>query len=603
MGKNLGALRSRRLAFILVLAASGLFATSPRASAQSTDKGAVASTESQTPFRLKVTSSLVVVRVIVRDAQGKPVEGLRKEDFKVFDRGKEQSISQFEVATPVPPPSASTAVAAPGQAVSPPPPQPPNNFLALYFDDLDTSDPDMIYARGAADHYLAANLQPRDRTAIFTSDQMLSDFTVDPQQIHAALAKLQASVRSITRVHGCPDLSDYQAQEITEQQNPDTSDAWQMALDEARGRCKMMEPQDDAMAGANAELEGTTRLENMIRMMARTVLLQAQMQARSNLEQLDHLVTYVSQMPGQRTIILVSPGFLSKSEKFQLDRLIDHAVRSQVVISALDPRGLVPPRESDVTQSWSHGRPGASERSDAMRDLAVADVLAEVAQGTGGEFFHNNNDLKAGFGALSGSPVYYLLAFAPSATKPDGKFHALKVDLTEKHKGFSVQARHGYFASRNEAEVEAEAKQLAASDSEAQTREQIREALLSKTDSRQLPVELGGKLSEGQGGARELALVTHLDAKPLHFQKDGEHNLNTVTFVFAVFDQKEKMIMTQERFAHVSVLDTQIPELFKAGVDMSVNFQLKPGVYRIREVVTDSEEHHLTALSTTISVP
>ena len=43
--------------------------------------------------RLKVTSNLVVVRVVVRDAQGKPVNGLRKEDFKLFDSGKEQPIA------------------------------------------------------------------------------------------------------------------------------------------------------------------------------------------------------------------------------------------------------------------------------------------------------------------------------------------------------------------------------------------------------------------------------------------------------------------------------------------------------------------------------
>jgi hypothetical protein len=34
--------------------------------------------------QLKVTSNLVVVRVVVRDTQGKPVNGLRKEDFKLF---------------------------------------------------------------------------------------------------------------------------------------------------------------------------------------------------------------------------------------------------------------------------------------------------------------------------------------------------------------------------------------------------------------------------------------------------------------------------------------------------------------------------------------
>ena len=602
---NLGVLELRRSAFILLLAASGLLVGLPRAFAQTSDKNTVLSTENETPFRLKAGSSLVVVHVVVRGADGKPVAGLQKEDFKLFDQGKAQLISQFEAETPTPlpsapPPSTSAVVSAPGQTGQTPPAAMPNNFLALYFDDLNTSDVDMIYARTAADHYLAANLQPKDRVAIFTSDQKLSDVTVDPHQIHGALAKLQASVHSITRVHGCPDLSDYQALEITEQQNPETSDAWQMALDEAKGRCGILAP-DQTL---DSELQGDTQLENMIRMMARNVLFQVQMQARSNLQQLDRLVTYVSQMPGQRTVILVSPGFLSQSEQYEVNRVIDHAVRSQVVISSLDPKGLAPPREADASQNWIVGHPGASERSDAKRELVAADVLEEVAQDTGGEFFHNNNDLKAGFGALAGSPVYYILAFAPPGLKPDGKFHALKVDLVEKHTGLSVQARSGYFAPRNKADAEAEAKQQAAFDAESQVQEQIREAILSKTDSQQLPVEMGGKLSEGQSaGTRELSLIAHLDAKPLHFHKEGDHNLNTVTFLFAIFDQKDNLVMSQLRQAFVSVLDTQLPELFKVGVDMSMSFQLKPGVYRIREVVTDSEDHHLTALSTTIAVP
>jgi hypothetical protein len=36
--------------------------------------------------RLKVTTNLVVVRVVVRDARGNPVKGLRNEDFKLFVR-------------------------------------------------------------------------------------------------------------------------------------------------------------------------------------------------------------------------------------------------------------------------------------------------------------------------------------------------------------------------------------------------------------------------------------------------------------------------------------------------------------------------------------
>jgi hypothetical protein len=80
-------------------------------------------------------------------------------------------------------------------------------------------------------------------------------------------------------------------------------------------------------------------------------------------------------------------------------------------------------------------------------------------------------------------------------------------------------------------------------------------------------------------------------------------NLNTVTFVFAVFDQKENLVDSQQRRARVSVLDSQLPALFEAGVEEDVTFQLEPGGYRIREVVTDSEDHQMTAVSYNLKIP
>jgi VWFA-related protein len=600
---------------LVALVACCMIAGPQRMTAQSIDKAAAQSNGNQAPFQLKVGSNLVVVRVVVRDADGKPVEGLQKEDFKLLDQGKEQSIAQFEVETSAPVASLSTAVRAAEQSALPPPPNAmPSRFVALYFDDLNTSDADMIYVRGAANHYLAANLQPRDRVAIFTSGKMLSDFTVDPQQMQAGLAKLQSSARSLPRIHTCPDLTDYQALEITRQENPDYSDAWQLALNEAIGRCHMasLGPDTQASEGPLTDTKPGSRpeqpspadsvLANTIRSMARTILFQSEIQARSNLQGLERVVNYLSQMPGQRTIVLVSPGFLSQSEQYPLDQVIDRALRSQVIISSLDPRGLaVLMRGADIQSVY--GQPGTQERLDAQRELVVQDVLAEVAQDTGGTFFHSNNDLKAGFAALAGSPVDYVLAFAPTDLKPDGKFHVLKIKLAEKRKNFSVQARRGYFAPKNEAEVAAEAKRQKALDAEAQAEEQIRDAMFSKTLSQQLPVGLGGKLADAQAGARELSLISHLDAKPLRFQKEGGHNLNTVSFVFAIFDEKDNLVMARQRQAALSVPDAQLQELFKDGVTISMSFQLKPGVYRIREVVTDSEDHHLTAVSTTLKVP
>ncbi|MGC1451750.1 MAG: hypothetical protein WA830_17095, partial [Candidatus Sulfotelmatobacter sp.] len=42
----------------------------------------------------------MLVRAVVRDSQGRAVGNLHQEDFQVFDKGKPQVISQFEVERP-----------------------------------------------------------------------------------------------------------------------------------------------------------------------------------------------------------------------------------------------------------------------------------------------------------------------------------------------------------------------------------------------------------------------------------------------------------------------------------------------------------------------
>jgi hypothetical protein len=343
--------------------------------------------------------------------------------------------------------------------------------------------------------------------------------------------------------------------------------------------------------------------QRYIAVLARKVMEQSQMQSRANLQELDKVVNYVSRMPGQRAVVLVSPGYLSRSEQSQLEQTMDRALRAQVVISSLDPRGLSDPsHESDVSHTYMSPFLAAnSHRLRSDRETAARDVLQEVAQGTGGEFVHNTNDLQAGFGVLA-TPSGYYLGFAPTDLKPDGKFHDLKVELVEKHKGLSVQARRGYFAPRSGAEAEAVAKPGASGDPEAQAKEQLREAVFSKTELQQLPVTLDVKVYSTKTDDRELALSALLDTRSLHFRKDGQRNLNSVTFVFAVFDQKDNLLQVQKGQAPFDTPDAELEHVQSAGLKMDSKFVLKPGKYRVREVVTDAEEHRVTAVSRNVDV-
>lgn len=408
--------------------------------------------EPQKSFQLQVQSNLVLVRVVVRDKSGKPIRGLKKEEFRLFDQGKEQSISHFEEVSNGAPssaqatnaPTAPTPLSATDLAARP-------RYIALYFDDLNSSPADLILARDAANHFLTSSLRPDDRVAIFTAERMLSDFTADPRQIHEALSKLQTSARGQQNDHPCPDISDYQAYEILHTNDP-TSDAWMTALAEAAAcPVKIVAGlrQIDPNKPSAADLQP-------IRMLARKVLDQAQDLARANLHQFEQVVKAIAPAPGERSIVLVSPGFLSQSEQYTLERVIDRALRAQIVIDSLDPKGLaILLRESDASNNATVlPDPRATQARyhlDVAREFAGADVLAEFAQGTGGEFFHSNNDLKAGFASLFQDPPHYILAFSPQKVKWDGKYHSLKVAFSAKEKGLTIQARRGYFAIEDRA--------------------------------------------------------------------------------------------------------------------------------------------------------
>jgi VWFA-related protein len=570
---------------------------------------------SQATPTLKVESNLVLVRAVVRDAQGNPVKGLKKEDFKLFDRGKLQSITQFEEESTAELSAAPAAAPIPGQPAAPPRLAPPERFLAFYFDNLNTSAASLMQGRDAADRLIAAGLRPQDRVAIFTTEKMLSDFTSDPKQIHDALWQIHPSPRAQGRSMDCPDLTDYQALQVLNTSDSDlNSSAWIVALAETISCQGGAVPVDPKQLIASA----TPRVIKMIETQARQVVDNSQISTRINLQQFEQVVKFISTLPGQRTVILVSPGFLPENWQVKLDQVIDKAVRAQVVIDSLNPKGLTSSmRELDASRANSTGGNEQATQDmhnlDAEREFVAADPLAEVAEGTGGKFIHDTNDLKAGFATFTEQVPSYTLAFVPQDLKRDGKLRTLKVTLAENRKGYNIQARRGYVMPVETAGVAKESApdaqpsaQPAAQPEEspvAREEEMVREALRSKTDRNDLPVDLKMSPSTEPGETRELSLLTHLDVKSLHFRKDGDHNLNSVGFIVAVFDQKDNIIQVKERHAKINVVDAHLPDFFMTGIDAETKFELKPGSYRVRVVVIDGEEHRMTSFSRPAEVP
>ena len=570
-------------------------------------------------YHLKVDSRLVLVNVIVRDQNGKVVEGLGKQDFKLLDRGKEQTIVQFEAETAdelFTTPTGSLNAAEPIRGKSPA----NRTYTALFFDTLHDSESDLVHARDAASQYLTSTLKPTNRIAVFTSESMISGFSLDPVHVGGVLSKLQPSARSAHRGGSQPfselNLSDYQALEMLQTDDCAHTNAW-LAATASTGGCYPGLPLPQTGPPSNPHIPE-------LKMKAREVAESAEADGRHNLLQLQAIVKYLSGAPGKRTLVLVSSGFLSQSEQHLLDQITALALQSQIMISSVDPKGLTVSSFLTAAHSASsdpHANSALMEL-DSARQLAATDVLQEFAKGTGGQFLHNDNDLRVALDKVTETPAHYMLGFNPGELKDDGKYHELKVSLRVQPKGMTLQARKGYYATRtNVASVslmpsadqpkmnEAQAKPSSfpespqvspAADASTQLQNKINLAVQSKDESIQLPIGMEVS-SADQGG--QLSVLTHLDITPLHFLKEADHNSDTVIFTIAVFDQSGKMVLAKQRNVKVNATDAELQELRADGLEVTTAFPLQPGAYRVRAVVADSDGGMIAAISRDASLP
>jgi VWFA-related protein len=84
---------------------------------------------------------------------------------------------------------------------------------------------------------------------------------------------------------------------------------------------------------------------------------------------------------------------------------------------------------------------------------AAENAMGELTYATGGDFFHNNNDLESGFRMLLDGPeTIYVLELSLDGVKPDGAYHRLSVKVNRADLG--VQARKGYLAPSNRANAD-----------------------------------------------------------------------------------------------------------------------------------------------------
>jgi len=391
------------------------------------------------PFHLTLGTDLVLVPVVVRDAAGHAVANLTKDDFQLFDKGKRQQIVAFNLETQPGQPALPSALAPAQTASTTPPASPPAppTFTVYLIDDIHLKVDDLVPVREAARRHIA-QLPPAQRAAVITtSGTVTTPMTIDRKQIDDALGKLRAEPLGSASTRLCPNIDYYMAEMIL---NAGISNPALQAASREAFKCMNLPP--SAMALAQRQAMQTARNADAL----------GERETRAALLQIRDVIRWLANAPGRRSLILVSSGFiLNNSARFDEADLIDQAIRAQVTIGALDARGVYDLNPAGQIEDISADPDASRIRSSfaADRALAVAAVMGEIANGTGGQFIQNTNDLYAGLERLASPPeVTYILAFKPSALKQDGSYHPLAVKL-DKKSNLTLQSRRGYFAPKN----------------------------------------------------------------------------------------------------------------------------------------------------------
>jgi VWFA-related protein len=520
---------------------------------------------------IRINVNLVQVDAVVTDSKGKAVTDLTGDDFEVFQDGKRQVIKNFAFINVKGRSAAFTPRVQPKNSPAVPPPPPialrPDQIrrtIAIVVDDLGLSFDSMVHVREAAKKWVESQMQTGDMVAVIrTSAGMgaLQQFTADKRALLAAIDRLQYHL-------GRVGISSF----------------------------------GPATGGGTGAVDRT--FEEEIR----------QSYLMGSLGAIQYVVGGLRELPGRKSVILFSESMelnfqqgtnlinsrtmTQLTNEDRLRRLADEANRSSVVISAVDPRGLVytGPTAEDRQSSPQAVAEISSRRSQQL--IASQDGMVMLSQKTGGLFVQGNNDITAALTqVVDDGDGYYLLGYQPEQSTFDErnglKFHSVSVRL--KRPGLRVRSRTGFYGSPDTAKRPAPVTK----------QEQLVKALGSPFSTGNIGVRLTTLFSSAETQGSFINVLLYIDPHGLTFKQEPDGSRSDVVDVAAVtFDADGHQVDGIDRTYQFHIPQDGYDEVLKKGLVYSAHVPVKKsGPYQMRVVVRDDTTQQLGSATQFIDVP
>lgn len=533
---------------------------------------------------VKITTNLVQVDAVVTDKDGKVVTDLKPEELEISEDGRKQKITHFSYNPTETPPADRIARTAPVDKNAPPVPpgklrpEDVRRTIAIVVDDLGLSFQSTYYVRRALKKFVDEQIQPGDLVAIIrTSGGMgaLQQFTSDRRQLYAAVERVK----------------------------------WNST---GRGGVSPFAPMEPPTPGAKgAEVDEANDELNRFR---------EDVFAVGTLGAINYVVRGLSELPGRKSILLVSDGLRifgsdnltrdyngkTQSKEYlameRMRRLIDQANRASVVIYTMNATGLQNFGLSAADSTYGRSMDEVQAQIDDRRNAAwdTQSGLDYLARETGGIAIRNTNDLSGGIKrVLEDQRGYYLIGYRPDNMTFDprsGKrtFHKLSLKVTRPGK-FTVRMRNGFYGV-TDAE-RSEPKTLG---------QEMVAALTSPFGATGVHLQLTSLFANDAKAGSYVKSLLHIDGRDLTFT-DEPNNLHKVVFDVVAITFGDNGIVVDQPIGKtftLSLPDDLYHRTMRDGLVYYIMVPIKKaGAYQLRLSLRDSATRRIGSASQFIDVP
>jgi VWFA-related protein len=493
---------------------------------------------------------LVRLDVVVLDRDGRPVTGLLRGDFVVEEEGRPQAVESFEpvvvrgdrpATTDEPPRLTGARLRAPSEG----------RCLLFFVDDLHVAPPTMERVRQSLRLFLEKDVREGDWVTVVAPWQQLFWTARNGWEYRQAAAAVGRLVGQGTG----DGAGDWAAVRALEYGLP--------GLDASSGA---------VMAGGSGTPAGPGQFAVVGRpdapVKGEEVVARIRRRTGATLGGLQQALESLVRLRGQKSLLLLSEGFLLLPKMPGYQEAIDLARRANVAIHFVDVRGA----QTGVTSA--RGGAGVTPMPGAAFAVASGDTEG-IAEVTGGTVFAGN-DAEEGFRRVAArSDAYYLLGYAPDRPGPGER----KVKVRVAREGLDVRARSRHYVPEPAKAAKAEPPSPALA------------AMRSLADSTDLPVRTATFFFEANAKG-EVATLLATEVVPPPGKKGGR--------LFKLVSEaraRDGGLPVRDQFEGSPEVDPGVPLI------LSRQWHLPAGVWQARLLVEDTTTGRLGTVLHTFEVP